>query len=264
MTTSIVPTKAGDRVRRLTRLVRALVVAAIAFPVCANAQIVPFYLTLLPTTPVEFEPVTARIVSVNGCSVDRRTIEIAQPPARFGVIRIAVKANPDCISIGAMGRVDVSIGSLPAGTYQVEVVDARGYMAAQPLTVEHNPARSSGKHFPLVDYTDSWWNENESGWGLFIVQHLNNQVFAGWFVYDADGEPLWFTMEPGEWRYYNVFTGPIYRTTGPYFGGTFDPAKVTRTIAGEGTLTFSDRDTGTFTYTVDGVTATKTISRLPY
>ena len=64
------------------------------------------------------------------------------------------------------------------------------------------------------------------------------------------GKPIWFTMVPGEWSYYNTFTGPIYRTTGPYFDGPFDPTKVTRTIVGQGTLTFADRNAGTFTYTI--------------
>jgi hypothetical protein len=115
-----------------------------------------------------------------------------------------------------------------------------------------------------IDYTDLWWNPDENGWGLNLVQHPNNIIFAIWYTYDANGNRTWFNMSSGTWTYYNTYTGPLYTTSGPGYNGPFDPNRVTRTQVGTGTLTFSDASHGTWTYTVNGVTASKPISRLPF
>jgi hypothetical protein len=59
----------------------------------------------------------------------------------------------------------------------------------------------------------------------------------------------------------STFSGTLYRTTGPPLGAVFDPAQVQRIEAGSGTLSFSDADHGTFSYTVNGVSQTKSITR---
>ncbi len=41
----------------------------------------------------------------------------------------------------------------------------------------------------------------------------------------------------------------------------FDPTKVVATAVGTATFTFTDGNTGTFDYTVNGVTQTKAITR---
>ena len=49
---------------------------------------------------------------------------------------------------------------------------------------------------------------------------------------------------------------------GPPFNSVpFNPALVRSTVVGAGTLTFTDPDNGTFAYTVNGITQTKTITR---
>jgi Spy/CpxP family protein refolding chaperone len=37
---------------------------------------------------------------------------------------------------------------------------------------------------PAANYTDLWWNPNESGWGITITQHPTNQIWAIWYTYD--------------------------------------------------------------------------------
>jgi hypothetical protein len=118
--------------------------------------------------------------------------------------------------------------------------------------------------FPIVDHTDHWWNPQESGWGMSIMQHANGQLFAVWFVYNNANQAVWYTLQPGQWTDFKTFTGTVYKTTGPYFGGPFDPHQVGVTQAGSGTLSFDSPSTGTFTYTVDGVSASKTITRLQF
>ena len=59
-----------------------------------------------------------------------------------------------------------------------------------------------------------------------------------------------------------TYTGTMYRTSGPTFSATpFDPNSVVRTPVGTGTLAFTDANDGTFSYTVNGTTQTKSITR---
>jgi hypothetical protein len=113
------------------------------------------------------------------------------------------------------------------------------------------------------NYQDLWWAAPagaESGWGVFLT-HQGDTMFATWFTYDLDGTPLWLSVTapktaPG------VYGGTLYRTTGPAFSAVpFLPANVTATAVGTATFTFTDGNTGTFNYTVNGVTQTKAITR---
>jgi cyclophilin family peptidyl-prolyl cis-trans isomerase len=50
---------------------------------------------------------------------------------------------------------------------------------------------ATGTAPPVVDYTDLWWNPNESGWGVTLTQQFGI-IFAAWFVYDTSGKPVWY------------------------------------------------------------------------
>jgi len=59
-----------------------------------------------------------------------------------------------------------------------------------------------------------------------------------------------------------IYTGVLYRTTGPAFNTLpFDPSHVTATPVGSATLTFASGNAGTFAYTVNGVSQSKSITR---
>ena len=114
------------------------------------------------------------------------------------------------------------------------------------------------------DFTDLWWNPSESGWGVSITQHGNN-IFFRIFVYDTDGRPLLFVVPGVTFTSATSFTGALQLTAGPWFGSSpFDPAQVVRTTAGSATLTFSDANNGVLSYTVNGVTRTKPITRMAF
>lgn len=106
---------------------------------------------------------------------------------------------------------------------------------------------------------------SESGWGVNLAQQ-GDIVFATWFTYDTDGSGLWLVMSEGRRQAgTNTYQGQLFRTTGPSFdSASFDPARVTPTAVGSATFAFSDGDNGTFTYTVNGVTQTKAITRQLY
>jgi len=123
------------------------------------------------------------------------------------------------------------------------------------------------------NYSDLWWrSEAESGWGVNIV-HQGDILFATWFTYEAGGtaaapaKGMWLVMSNGNKTGTGVYSGALQRTTGPNaFSATtpFNPSLVQRNTVGDATFTFSDNNTGTFRYTVNGVTQTKPIQRLRY
>ncbi|APV51367.1 hypothetical protein BWI17_17730 [Betaproteobacteria bacterium GR16-43] len=117
---------------------------------------------------------------------------------------------------------------------------------------------------PLEDYTDMWWNPAESGWGLSLVQHANNKVFATWFTYDRDGRAAWLVLPDARWTSAVAIEGALYRTTGPSSEATFDPARVSVTPVGSARIEFGYGGAGTATFVVDGKTSTKRIERQGY
>ncbi len=117
---------------------------------------------------------------------------------------------------------------------------------------------------PATDYTDLWWNPNESGWGLNLVQHPSRNIFGVWYTYEADGTRTWFVLPGGTWTATNTFTGTLYATSGPPYTAPFDPARLRATVVGTGTLDFTDANHGMWTYTVNGVSGAKAIERQPY
>lgn len=117
-----------------------------------------------------------------------------------------------------------------------------------------------------TDFTDMWWNSSEDGWGLNVIQQ-GDIVFATFFVYGSDQSPRWYvasSLEPqsapaGSY----VFSGKLYSTTGPWFGGAFSTT-VGVSEVGTATITFSSPGTATLNYTVNGTPVTKQLTRLTW
>ena len=95
--------------------------------------------------------------------------------------------------------------------------------------------------------------------------HQGSALFATWFTYGTDGSGMWLVMSDARKGAGETFTGNLYRTTGPAFNAVpFNPAMVQVTQVGTGTFTFTDANTGTFSYTVNGISQTKNIIRQVY
>jgi hypothetical protein len=117
---------------------------------------------------------------------------------------------------------------------------------------------------PSGDFTDLWWNPNESGWGLNIVEHATRVIFAVWYTYNPDRTPTWYVLPSGTWTSANVYSGTLYAVTGPPFTTAFNPSLVNQVAVGTATLSFVDSNNGTWTYSVNGVSGSKSITRQPY
>lgn len=121
-----------------------------------------------------------------------------------------------------------------------------------------------------TNYTDMWWNPNESGWGLQVTHHPGpsgapGNIFGTWYTYDEAGNQLFVTMTGCDVTPFNgsVCAGRLYRVTGtPYNAPLF--TSTSATPIGIGTLRFTNSTTGTFTYQIGSNTTTKNITRFPF
>lgn len=120
------------------------------------------------------------------------------------------------------------------------------------------------------DPSGLWYDPDESGWGITIEQQAST-MFAVLFVYDASGRPAWY-VAPAIGGAFDFFPKPppgapveglLYRTSGPYFGGAFDPHAVTVTQVGTISIGFADASAQELDvdYTIDGVHVTKKTQR---
>lgn len=224
---------------------------------------------IVPPEPTAFEPVVLRM-TVDSCSFVPGSVSVESRAQTLGVRHSLVP----CLVAGPPEVVDVRLGSLPVGTYRVEVYPAPN--AATPsetlaFTVSARPeiAVFPPPPKPLADHSGLWWTASEGGWGLSLHQSPGDALFGAWFVYGAAGQPEWFTLQGGQWTSATRWTGTIYRNTGPFFAGSaYDPRLVLVQAAGTAVLDFRQvpgtEGEARFTYTVNGATSTKTITRFRF
>ncbi len=242
----------------------AVALAAATLPVLAGAAS-----TVVPAQPSSFDPVNLRM-TVDSCTYVPATVRVA---AAGTTLRVTQQPNA-CLVPGTPQRVDVRLGTLAAGDYQVEVFASPAGNGAPTETLRFSVTeRAEAAVFPpiprpLTDYSGVWWSENESGWGLSIHQAPSNVVFGAGFVYAGNNQPLWFTLQGGQWSSATRWTGTLYLTTGPSFSSPdFDPRLVLIQAAGQATLDFTNEPVNgraSLTYIVNNIPVTKTITRMVF
>lgn len=117
------------------------------------------------------------------------------------------------------------------------------------------------------DPTGLWMDPAESGWGMSVAQQ-GDTSFVVLHVYDDAHRPAWYVANdvlagtnlgpsPGS----TFFHGRLYRTSGPWFGGAFDPRAVGITEVGTIAFAYVANAPATLTlaYTIDGVQVGKTL-----
>ncbi len=115
-------------------------------------------------------------------------------------------------------------------------------------------------------YTDLWWNPNESGWGMNLVQE-DESAFLTLFVYGPDGKPTWYVSSDARVTAYSgaaglpLFHGGLYKTEGPWHAGPFDPTQVRVTRVGDVWLEALAKDRLNLWYRVDGITVSRELRR---
>lgn len=185
--------------------------------------------------------------AINACSSSLFEVE---GPTFFGA-----NFNPSSVRTSAVGTLKLTLPTRHSGTMSYTVNGQSRTVAIERQVFQ------AGIAAPAVDYTDLWWNPAESGWGLGVTQQ-HSVMFLAWYVYDNSGRPIWYAapdcrvIASG-----NSCSGPLYRTSGPVLGATFNPGQVQTSIAGAVSLDFSGPNNGVLSYTVGGVTASKSITR---
>lgn len=163
------------------------------------------------------------------------------------------------IDFDANGRLDFAFTPTGAAT-QHRLLEPLP-LAAEPLVCSF----TSGSRAGASNYSDLWWNPTESGWGLSI-QHQGNLVFLAWYTYASDQQPQWLTsvlqrQADGSFRgrLNRPASGTPYTTVPNGNVTTFPVPEV-----GDVSLSFSNGESGTLGYSVDGVVQTKAIQRLVF
>lgn len=224
----------------------------------ADLNIVPSPLVVSEVRPAEAVAGRAFTLEIlgSGFSPASRVFvaNVSKTPSSIEEGRIVVPLAAS--DFPANGRAVVTVQNRPGGT---------GNCALNASGVFEVFAAQAAAPVPAFDYTDLWWNAAESGWGLNLIQHPSNAIFGVMYTYDGNGKPMWLVLPAGAWTSPTVYTGALYRVTGPPFTSpTFNPAAVNVRQVGSATLTFSGRDGGTFAFGVDGTQVTKPITRQPF
>src|SRR5205085_11828251 len=125
----------------------------------------------------------------------------------------AAKSPRPCLSLEGSSPTIVATGH-PAMTLRIlaTIATAAVLSAAAQAT-------------PATNFTDLWWNPNESGWGVSFAQHAGStQVFAVWYTYHprvtgtaGANKPLWIVMPGGQWSSPNSISGTVYVANGMPF-----------------------------------------------
>jgi serine protease len=200
------------------------------------------------------------IPTTDGLDVGNGTSYAA--PMVSGVISLMLSAAPGLSASQVRAVLTSSAKPFPPGsdcttaTCGAGIVDA--YAAVQA---------AQGIEELSVNFGGLWWNApggSESGWGINFA-HQGDQIFASWFTYDLNGKAWWLVMSANRIAH-QVYRGTLFQGTGPSFDtvpfpplGT--PGGAAGSPVGVATLTFSDSNNAAFSYTVNGIAQTKSITR---
>jgi serine protease len=179
-------------------------------------------------------------------------------PMVSGTISLMLSVAPSLTPDQVVSILAATASPFPAGSTCTTAICGAGIVNAGAAVRAAAGGAGGG-----ANYQGLWWASPagvESGWGLNVA-HQGDVIFATWFTYDANGKAWWLSMTANEVAP-GVYTGQLAQTKGPPFSAVpFDPGAVTRAAVGSGTLSFSGANDGVFTYTVNGISQAKPITR---
>jgi serine protease len=200
------------------------------------------------------QPTQDSVTSANGTSF--------AAPMVAGTVALMLAVAPTLSATQVSALLASSAKPFPPGSTCTTANCGAGIVDAHAAA---QAAQSGGP--PTVNYGGLWWNSpggSESGWGINFA-HQADQIFASWFTYDLTGKAWWLVMS-ANLTAPRVYSGSLFQGTGPPFDSVpfpplGAPGGATGSSAGTGTLRFNDANNVIFTYTVNGITQTKSITR---
>ena len=225
---------------------------------------------VFPSSPREQETVRVQL-PVGALGLAASGAPDTYDPNGTTLVMTANKIVVSLLMVGGSGfpdvgspPVDLPLGQLPPGSYEVEVTKRsvsganQGLVGRASFVVAPRPA-NQGTH----DVTDLYWNPAEPGWGVSVTRLASGGLFLIWFVYDIDNGPTWYFVSNGEWRIPQSFRGTLYRSTGSPFTGQYDPARFQPVAVGFAEFSFNSRDYdfAGLLYSIDGITYLKSVRR---
>ncbi len=159
------------------------------------------------------------------------------------------------MSFAASG--DLTLSYNVFGVQQTRQLEPFVFVADPPSCFSTLDARAGARN-----YSDLWWNSREPGWGLTLA-HQGDIVFALWYTYGAGGRDQWISASALTLQADGSYRGALQRPdSGTPLAEIMGPAtSFPVPEVGSAELRFSDGETGTFSYTLEGVSQSKPIER---
>ena len=169
-----------------------------------------------------------------------------------GGVTLAASGLPSGVTAGfnstgaASSTLTLSAGPAAAtGLATVTITGTSGSLSHSiPLNLTVN-AQAAFAITPKI--TGSWYNNTQSGHGFNVEVLANNLMVAVWYVFDSSGHNLWLT---GVGNYSgNTATLTVTAVSGGMFPPAFDQTKIVRSNWGTLTMSFTDCNNGSASWT---------------
>ncbi len=171
--------------------------------------------------------------------------------------------SPAAVSLTPVGIMSIAFPAADSATlnYTVDGVAVSKSITRQRFSDATTCKWSVFDRSYTFNYQDLWWKPSESGWGINFTQQ-GSVLFATLFDYDEQGRNAWYAMTNGARASggTDLWTGPLYRFTGPRFD-TKPWTAVTPVQVGTMSVDFTAGNVATLTYTINGIAVSKSIQR---
>ena len=202
---------------------------------------------IYPPTPAAGEPF---VIQYEGTTPGGPTrVRSAVVSVQGSTLTYDVEITENDFAVPASFRASTVVPGLAAGQYQVVLKRAGGFggpiasiLGSIQVTAAQGPAQPAFRGL-----SGNWFDPDESGWGMNIVQGDSGALFAAWLTYlpvlpsesFTQRSGMWLVMPEGRWISATQFRGILYSTAGTTVSRPFNPVDLAVTPVGYVSLDFS-------------------------